>query len=126
MRQRLRIYIAGPYSADEEATRKENVLAAIDAAIALVFKGHVPYVPHLTHFVDERARQIGVELSWDDYIRWDLEWLRLCDAVLYLGSSKGADLELQAALAWEKTVFYSLDEVGLAQVTSLKGEAVQR
>ena len=114
----LRIYIAGPYSADSEDQVVSNVAVAIDAAIHLVKRGHYPFVPHLTHFVDLRAKEIGAELLWEDYLRWDMEWLKLCDAVLFLGNSKGADLELQAAVEMGKEVYYSLDGIPGYRVAS--------
>lgn len=107
----LRIYIAGPYSADTEEQIGINVNAAIDAAFVVFSKGHFPYVPHLTHFIDQRAKEIGVNLRWEDYIRWDMVWLEICDALLYLSGSRGAKLELQAAKERGKKIFYSLDEI---------------
>lgn len=107
----LKIYIAGPYSAETERQRRKNINAAIDTAIALFFKGHLPYIPHLTHFIDERAKETNIILKWEDYIRWDMPWLSVCDALLYLGNSRGANLELQAAENLGKQIFYSVDEI---------------
>lgn len=107
----LRIYIAGPYSAKTRIGRLSNVRRAVDAALELFNKGHFPYVPHLTHYVDVRVKQIGRALSWADYIRWDMPWLEVSDAILYLGSSKGADLELDAARARGKLVFFSVEDI---------------
>ena len=110
----LKIYIASPYTASTQEQIIANVNAAIDASFKLFAKGHFPYVPHLTHFIDQRAREIGMDLKWEDYIRWDMVWARACDALLYLGSSKGADLELQAAKEWGKQIFYTVDEIAPA------------
>ena len=93
----LKIYIAAPYSADTKEKRKKNVETVIDAALVLFKKGHFPYVPHLTHWVDERAKKTNIAMEWEGYMRWHRPWLETCDAFLYLGSSKGADLELQMA-----------------------------
>jgi hypothetical protein len=111
----LRIYVAGPYTAETPERIRRNVNVAMDVAIALYSRGHFPFVPHLTHFVDERARETGHTLAWDDYIRWDTAWLEVCDALLFLGSSRGADYELAVAKRLGKQVFYSLDEVPAAQ-----------
>lgn len=110
----LKIYIASPYTANTEEQVRANVNAAIDASFKLFAKGHFPYVPHLTHFIDQRAREIGLNLKWEDYIRWDMVWVQTCDALLYMGSSKGADLELQAAKKWGKQIFYTVDEIAPA------------
>lgn len=111
MTRPLKIYIAGPYTAATETERVKNVNAAIDASFVLFSQGHYPYIPHLTHFIDERAKEVGFNLEWQDYIRWDLIWLEVCDALLYLGSSRGANLELKAAQKAGKQIFYSLNEV---------------
>ena len=114
----LRIYIAGPYTASSEAEIQKNVETAIDASLALYKKGHFPYVPHLTHFIDQRARQTGVQMTWEDYVfRWDSAWLALCDALLFLAESPGARKELELAQRLGKKIFYSLDEVGPADST---------
>ncbi len=107
----LKIYIAGPYSAVTEEQRLRNVNAAIDAGIKILFKGHFPFIPHLTHFVDIRAEEINHPIGWEGYIKWDMVWLEMCDALLYLGSSRGADLELQVAANVGKQIFYSVDEI---------------
>lgn len=107
----LKIYIAGPYTAETEEQRLKNVQAAIDASFTIFFKGHFPYVPHLTHFVDLRANEVGHNLTWEDYIRWDMPWVEVCDALLYLKSSRGADLELHHAKTLGKQIFFSVDEI---------------
>ena len=107
----LKIYIAAPYSAETEEERRKNTEAVIDAALTLFQKGHFPYIPHLTHWVDKRAKEANVAMRWEDYISWHKPWLKTCDAFLYLNSSKGADLELQAAKDLGKLIFYSIDEI---------------
>jgi hypothetical protein len=111
MPKALRIYIAGPYTASDPGGHELNTHRAIDAGIAVFHKGHYPYIPHLTHYVDLRAKDTGVDLSWSDYIKWDLPWLDVCDALLYLGKSKGADLELERARQQKKRVFFSASEI---------------
>ena len=111
MTRSLRVYIAGPYTALDDIGNELNTYRAVDAGIEVFRKGHFPYIPHLTHYVDLRAKQTGINLDWDDYIRWDLPWLEMCDALLYLGKSKGADLELERARELGKKVFFSLSEI---------------
>lgn len=111
MLKTLRIYVAGPYTAADAIDLERNTKAAIDAGIVLLKRGHIPFIPHLTHYVDLRARELNIGISWDEYISWDQAWLDQCDALLYLGSSRGADLELQRAKSLGKTIFYHLDEV---------------
>jgi hypothetical protein len=107
----LKIYLAGPYTAKTDKGRFRNVITVIDVAIEIFRKGHYPYVPHLTHFVDKRTKKLGVRLNWNDYMRWHNEWLGLCDAFLFIKSSKGANLELKKAKKLGKKIFYSIESV---------------
>ena len=107
----LKIYIGAPYSADTEEGRKKNTEAVIDAALALFKKGHFPYIPHLTHWVDKCAKETKIAMEYEDYMKWHRPWLEACDAFLYLNSSKGADLELQMAKDLGKTIFYSVNTI---------------
>ena len=111
----LLVYVAGPYSASTVEGRERNVEAAVDAGVALFQRGHFPYIPHLTHYVDLRAKQTGIALEWEDFISWDLPWLERCDALLYLGSSKGADLELRFAKGLGKKIFSSIEDVPVVE-----------
>ena len=110
----LKIYIAAPYSADTEEEREKNTEAVINAALALFKKGHFPYIPHLTHWVDKRAKETKVVMKWKDYMKWHRPWLETCNAFLCLNSSKGADIELQRAKELGKTIFYSINEVPIS------------
>lgn len=116
MTDRLRIYVAGPYSAETEAGNRENTIRAIDAGIELLGKGHFPFIPHLTHYVDRRASELGVDLAWEDYIEWDVTFLECCDAFLHLDSSPGADLERDHARDIGLPVFESVASVPTADI----------
>ena len=107
----LLIYVAGPYSGATRPEIEKNVNSAIDAGVETYLKGHFPYVPHLTDLVDRRAKETGNDLTWEDFIRWDMPWLKVCDALLYLAPSKGADLELGVAKKLGKQIFYSVDDL---------------
>ena len=117
----LRIYIAGPYSGPDRKTIKTNVNRAIDAGIEVFLRGHFPYIPHLTDLVDWRAKETGKELTWHEFILWDLPWLEVCDALLYLSNSKGADLELEKAKSLGKRIFYSIDDIPQLAGHEVKG-----
>jgi len=117
----LKIYIAAPYSADTEEEQIKNTEVVIDAALTLFQKGHFPYIPHLTHWVDKRAKETEIAMEYEDYMKWHRPWLEACDAFLYLDSSKGADLELQAAKDLDKLIFYSIDDVSMVQSDMEKG-----
>lgn len=89
-RRAIRVYVAGPYTKGDVAI---NVREAILAATELSDAGLVPFVPHLTHFW-----HTVVPRPYEDWLRLDMEWLRLCDFVLRLpGDSNGADKEVAEA-----------------------------
>ncbi|MCL4376301.1 hypothetical protein M1558_02315 [Candidatus Parvarchaeota archaeon] len=114
----LKIYIAGPYtpnnasSHDSARIAHENTVNAINFGIDAADKGHLPYIPHLSHFVHLYGKKV---LSYDYYTKADIEWLKDCDAILYyhhkIGDSKGADNELKIAIDSGKTVFFSVYDI---------------
>ncbi len=107
----MRIYVAGPYGADDWEQQSINIEQARDATAELYRKGHTPFCPHsMTSFFDEDYPDIPREV----YLRTDLEWLGLCDAVLLLPGwrdSEGTTYEYAEACHSSKEIFYSLDEV---------------
>ena len=107
----LLIYVAGPYSGSSRPEIDENVNRAIDHGIEIFNRGHFPYVPHLTDLIDRRAKERGNEMSWSDFMAWDAPWLKVCDALLFIGESKGANIELEEAKQLGLTVFYSISEI---------------
>jgi hypothetical protein len=99
-----KIYIAGPYS---NGDKRMNVLNAIDCAEELVRRGFVPYIPHLSHFWD-----IIVSHPYEFWLKYDLEWLNMCDALLRMpGESGGADKEVKFAKEHNIPVYYSVEEM---------------
>ena len=107
----LKIYVAGPYTGASIDDIELNVQRAIDAGLSLWKKGHFPYIPHLTHWPDIRAKEIGVDMDWKDYMKWHAIWVDLCDALFLLAESKGALLEYDRAKRTGKLIFHSLDEI---------------
>lgn len=108
----LTIYIAGPLTAETFPGMVENAEKAIDAGIQLIQKGHFPFIPHLSVWTNLRSRAFfDANISWDTWMRVDDAFLCKCDALLYLGSSRGADQELARAKELGLQIFYSVDEV---------------
>jgi hypothetical protein len=100
----MRIYIAGPYTKGDVA---QNVKNAIDVADELLAKGHIPYVPHLTHFWHFVSPK-----PWDVWLKIDAEYLVLCDAVLRIpGESVGADKEVQLAKEKGMTIYFDIGDI---------------
>jgi len=107
----LKIYVAGPYTGDTIEQIEDNVRRAMEAGLMIWKKGHFPYIPHLTHWPDILSRELGINMDWEDYMRWHAPWVDECDALFLLAESKGALLELQRATDENKTVFKSLEEI---------------
>ena len=111
MTKPLLIYVAGPYTANQREEIDSNVNRAIDVGIEIFNKGHFPYVPHLTDLVDKRAKEVGMEMSWSDFMAWDAPWLEVCDALFFVGESKGANIELEKARRMGKTIFFCSEDI---------------
>lgn len=98
----LRVYVAGPYTKGDVAM---NVRAAIEAADRILKAGHVPFLPHLTHFW-----HLVCPGPYEQWIDFDLKWLPVCDALVRLpGESRGADGEVAAAEELGLPVFHGLE-----------------
>jgi hypothetical protein len=101
---RMFIYVAGPYTKGDVA---KNVQEAIITGNNLRALGHVPFIPHLTHFWHMIVpHEIGY------WYRYDMEWLEKCDAVFRIGGeSKGADAEEARAHELGIPVYHSFMEL---------------
>ena len=103
--RRIRVYIAGPLSADSISGRLHNVHRAIEACCELVQAGYAPFCPHLTYYVDNCD-----ELGYGNWLEVDEAWVVVADAVLRLsGESQGADRECKLAIGMGIPVFYSIE-----------------
>lgn len=109
----LLIYVAGPYSADTGRQRAFNVCRALEAGLAILEKGHWPFIPHLTHFFDKWHCWEGFEpaIEAETYMQWDFVILRRCDGLLYLSPSPGADRELELARQIGVPFWTSIEDV---------------
>lgn len=101
---KLRIYIAGPYTLGDVAV---NVRNAIEVADRIIAKGHTPFIPHLSHF-----QHLLFPRPYEDWIRLDNEWVKCCDILLRLeGESKGADQEVELAKSLGLKIIYNVEEI---------------
>lgn len=115
----MKIYVAGPYTAPTPEQVLANVNEAIRIGVELIEKGHTPFIPHLTHYVEMWQIENGAEnrLGYEDYLAWDLSWLAECDAIYVIARSPGVDRELAYAKSVEMPVFYALNWVPDAKTT---------
>lgn len=110
----MRVYIAGPYTALRSSDVDRNILTARDAQAELYRMGHTPLCPHSMTAGFERDYP---DIEYNVYIETDLEWLKLCDAILMLPGwedSNGSIKEHQFAIDNGIEVYYSLDDVPIA------------
>jgi len=100
----MKVYIAAPYTKGDVA---QNVHNAIKTANILIDMGHIPYIPHLTHFW-----HLVSPKPWEFWIEYDSIWLHYCDCLLRLqGESTGADHEVDIALKMGMKVYYNLRDL---------------
>jgi len=85
---RKRVYIAGPYTHGDWGENQRNV---IEAAQKVMNHGHVPFIPHT-------MTGLWSVMYSNNWIAFDLHWLKTCDAIVRLpGESEGADIEVAFA-----------------------------
>lgn len=100
----LRVYVAGPYSADPETCTAQAIMAGNE----LLDAGCAPFVPHLSHY----WHTLHTERHYEDWMRIDLAWITCADAVLRIpGDSPGAEREVELAAQHGIPVFDSIDEL---------------
>ncbi len=100
----MRVYIAAPYSKGDIYL---NVRRAIDAGDELLRMGHIPFIPHLSHFWHYISPK-----SYETWLEIDRQWIDCCDAVLRLdGESKGADNEVAYAKTKGIKVYYKWSDI---------------
>lgn len=116
----MRVYIAGPISADPTRTIEEKIAAFTEAERLLEAEGHEVTSPikvpidcgmdaeecaSITRFPDRR----GQGHAWECYMAHDLSALVLCDAIMLLpgwDESPGARLEWTVAWSLRMEILY--------------------
>jgi hypothetical protein len=101
------VYVSGPFSGDV----KLNVDRAVVAGAEVMRRGHAAFVPHLYYWIERVAATRGKVYSWEQWMKIDLDILARCDALLYIRSSRGADIELARARELGMPVFMSIEEI---------------
>jgi hypothetical protein len=100
----IKVYIASPYTKGDVAV---NVRTQLEMANKLMDLGFAPFAPLYSHF-----QHMAFPRPYEDWIKIDLEWVKVCDAVLRLpGESKGADGEVLYATDLNIPVFYTVEEL---------------
>ena len=105
-----RVYVAGPYSADDVIGVFTNMRRGMRLAYLVLQAGFAPFVP----WFDYQFSLMG-PVSLERYYQYSMPWLEASDAVIVqeLGAakSKGTQAEIARATELGIPVFYSLDEL---------------
>ncbi len=107
----LRIYIAGPYTADTIGQRNRNIETARYHCALLIKAGHYPFCPHtMSAKFDDDYPEIGYE----QYMKMYLHWMRFCDSLYPLDGwqkSSGTKREITLAEKLSLDIYYDPTEV---------------
>ena len=112
----MNIYVSGPMTTDSKGKLHGsaeitllNVMKAKAIGMKLAKLGYVPYVPH-THIGGWES-----ELNYENIMRIHLTFIRKwADALLFLGPSRGADIEKEEAEKCGIPVFNSIKNLAEA------------
>jgi len=110
----LKIFISGPLTNGGQASNDEvlkNMEKAVLAGIECIKKGHYPFIPHLDLITHKVAKEQGFEIPWQTWMNLDDAFLVDCDAILWLGSSKGSEIEKARAKELGLKVYISVDDI---------------
>lgn len=109
------VFVAMPYSGATPEEVHQNVCRAMLIGDALVQKGHIPFVPHLTHFMHLYYLGLrGESYDYETWMRITLTMVSRCDS-LYHVTSPGADRERALAEDLGLPIYTDLSEVPFAE-----------
>ncbi len=98
----LKVYVAGPITM---GPYEINIHRGIKAGNILLKLGFAPFIPQLSSLHAIVVGEHGP--TWDEWLRYDYEWIRSCDALYRLhGKSRGAAREVRFAKKLGIPVFY--------------------
>jgi len=105
-----KIYVAGPYTDEDDEIVEKNVVKAITVADQLSLLGLKPFIPHILHFWGEEY-----EHGYEFWMEQGSEWLSVCDGIYRIpGESAGSEREIEQAVEEGTPVFYNIAEVLLS------------
>jgi hypothetical protein len=104
------IAVAGPYSAPTEEARQKNLDVLNEAAARLVERGHIPLIG-INAAVPVVDKAHGLADRYNAIMDISMAVVNACEALLFIGESRGANMERDLFVAKSLPVYYSLDEV---------------
>lgn len=107
------IAVAGPYSAGSEEQKAKN-LDAMNSAAAEVYRlGHIPIIGvNASLLVAEKLPELDRHEVINNI---SFAIVNSCDAILMIGSSRGADIERKIIESKGLPVYYSIEEIPQAK-----------
>ncbi len=108
-----KVYIAGPYSADNITDCLENMRNGMRMGAKVLLAGFAPWVPW-HDFHHHLMLHNNESLSINDYYNFSIEWLKVSDCILVIPgweNSKGTLAEIEIANQLNIPIYYSLDEI---------------
>ena len=99
-----RIYVDGNYNADNVIKVLNNIKRGTQVCVDLLKKGYIPFCP----WIDYQFHWFG-NLTIDDYYRYSIGWLEVCDCIYILQNSensKGTQAEIKKAKELNIPVLY--------------------
>ena len=114
MSRPLKVFVSGPLTDNGQASVPEmtdNMNKAVQAGIECIRKGHYPFIPHLSLYTNAVAKVQGIDIPWERWMEIDNAFLCCCDVLLFIGSSKGSEIELSVARDKGIPIYYSVDEM---------------
>ncbi len=106
----MRVYVAGPYSADNVIEVLENIRKGQRASVEILLAGHEPFCPWLDYQFQFMLRD-GESLSVADYYRYSIAWLEVSDCMVVLEGwqgSTGTCLEMERAGELNITIYHGV------------------
>lgn len=111
---RIRIYVAGAYSANNIIEMFHNIGRGQDLSYCAFLAGFAPFVPWFDYpftMKDHATKKIVVK----DFYEYSLAWLEVCEAILVVREgyekSKGTMVEIKRAYELNIPVFFSVKEL---------------
>ena len=112
----MRVYIASAYSKGDVALNVREVILIADKLVEL---GHIPYIPHLTHFwhlISPKPYEFWLQYDNDFIDHWAEGLLRLSN------SSVGADREVARAKGLGIPVYYDIKDLPIGEKLDKENE----
>jgi hypothetical protein len=107
----IKVYVAGPYSADNVITVLDNIREGQRMATKVLLAGYSPFCPWLDFHFQLMLRD-GERLTVDDYYRYSIAWLEVSNVMLVLpgySESGGTMAEIKRAQELNIPIYYDFN-----------------